>query len=162
VRPGPRSGLAAQQRRRDEEGDDPGGAALLRRRLAPYRHPARLPVPADAGDPRAARHRGGALVKYVRARAPKGEPEAIVRLQHAIAEIMSTSYATQRPMLRCQHPKAHGCAFGDLIVGDDVPTDLAKGIFAAPAKYEAWVRFSASAIHPKPDYQRDAHGVALT
>jgi len=100
-------------------------------------------------------------VKYVREPPPKGERQAIERVQRAIVQIMNDSYATERPMLRCQHPKTHGCAYGDLIVGDDVPTDLAKGIFAAPRTYDAWVRFSASAIHPKPDYERDAHGVAL-
>jgi hypothetical protein len=101
------------------------------------------------------------VTKYVREPPPKGERHAIARVQEAIERIMKDSYATQRPMLRCQHPKTHGCAYGELTVGDDVPSDLAKGIFEQPTAYDAWVRLSASAIHPKPDYVRDAHGAAL-
>jgi hypothetical protein len=92
---------------------------------------------------------------------PEGEPAAIARVQRALEHIMNTRDATSQPVLRGQHPKTHACVRAELIVGDDVPTDLAKGIFAGPTTYRAWVRFSSSAIHPKPDYRRDAHGVAL-
>ena len=35
------------------------------------------------------------------------------------------------------------------------------GLFAAPRTYDAWVRFSSSAVPPKGDDRRDAHGMAI-
>jgi Catalase len=98
---------------------------------------------------------------YTQAPVPAGEAAAIARVRRAVERIMEDSYATTRPVLRGQHPKTHGCVKAELIVGDDVPRDLARGIFSRPRTYDAWVRFSSSALHPKPDYDRDAHGAAL-
>jgi len=93
--------------------------------------------------------------------APPGEKGAIKRVVAVVEALMRAHYAAAEPMLRGQHPKMHGCAAAELIVGGDVPTDLRHGIFAKPRTFRAWVRFSASAMVPRPDYQRDAHGVAI-
>jgi len=101
------------------------------------------------------------VTAYVSAPVPEGEPEAIARVQRALEHIMKARDATTQPVLRGQHPKTHACVRARLIVDENVPSDLAEGIFARPQTFSAWVRFSSSAIHPKPDYKRDAHGVAL-
>ena len=98
---------------------------------------------------------------YTPAPVPDGEAAAIARVQRALEQIMRERDATSQPALRGQHPKTHGCVRAELIVEDKLPGDLAQGIFARPEIYDAWVRFSSSAIRPKPDYKRDAHGVAL-
>jgi hypothetical protein len=94
-------------------------------------------------------------------RRPRGEEQAIDRVLAVVEQLMMEDARSSRPVPRAQHPKMHGCAEAELVVGDDVPSDLQVGIFARPQTYKAWVRFSASAIHPKPDWKRDAHGVAI-
>lgn len=47
-----------------------------------------------------------------------------------------------RPVLRAQHPKHHGLALGELVVGSDLDPELREGIFREPGRYTAWARFS--------------------
>ena len=51
----------------------------------------------------------------------------------------------------------------ELHVRSDVPADLRHGLFAAPATYAAWVRFSSSHSGPAlaTDAKPDAHGMAI-
>jgi prostaglandin-endoperoxide synthase 2 len=60
---------------------------------------------------------------------------------------------------RAQHRKHHGCVKATFVVNKDVPQDLRHGLFKAPGRYEAWIRFS-NGLHPD-DRKADSHGMAI-
>jgi len=47
--------------------------------------------------------------------------------------------------------KTHGIVRAELVVHDDLPPRLRKGIFATPKTYRAWVRFSGPGPYVTPD-----------
>lgn len=64
--------------------------------------------------------------------------------------------------LRDAHPKAHGCVRATFQVKSDLNERFAKGMFIPNKTYSAWIRFSnASGDAKKPDYEKDARGIAI-
>src|SRR5262245_48977772 len=64
------------------------------------------------------------------------------------------------PALRDAHPKANGCAQAEFQIRDDLPPDLARGIFQPGRKYRALIRFSNGNPDPmRPDARADARGM---
>ena len=61
---------------------------------------------------------------------------------------------------RDAHPKMHGCVQAELVVEGDVPKELRRGVFAEPAKYCAWVRFS-NAFRIQHDLELETRGMAI-
>ena len=59
------------------------------------------------------------------------------------------------------HVKMHGVMRAEFTVAGDLPPDLRVGLFAQPATYKAWVRFSNSANAVKPDGKGDIRGMAV-
>jgi len=47
--------------------------------------------------------------------------------------------------------KTHGIVRGEVIIRDDVPENMRRGIFAQPRTYPAWVRFSGPGPYITPD-----------
>jgi hypothetical protein len=66
----------------------------------------------------------------------------------------------QQPELRGQHPKQHGCALARFEVLPDIPDRLKVGLFARPATYTAYVRFSNGRVLDD-DNKPDIHGMAI-
>lgn len=54
-------------------------------------------------------------------------------------------------MERGGNTKTHGIVRGEVIIRDDLPERLRRGIFAGPGRYPAWVRFSGPGPHIEPD-----------
>ena len=52
---------------------------------------------------------------------------------------------------RAGNTKTHGLVRGELVIHDDLPDKLRKGLFATPATYRCWVRFSGPGPHIEPD-----------
>lgn len=52
---------------------------------------------------------------------------------------------------RAGNTKTHGILRGEVIIQGDLPDHLRRGIFAAPRRYPAWVRFSGPGPHVEPD-----------
>jgi catalase len=69
--------------------------------------------------------------------------------------------ATTGTARRDAHPKAHGLVSATFSVAADVPEDLRFGVFAAPATYQGWVRFSNGAPKAQADSKKDQRGFAL-
>jgi len=68
----------------------------------------------------------------------------------------------QRPALRDAHAKAHGCVQATFRVEDDLPPQLAQGVFVPGKSYQAWIRFSNGASDAtQPDAKGDARGMAI-
>ena len=95
-------------------------------------------------------------VPHPEERIPKGEDRDIEAITRISLDILDTS---RRPVRRGQHPKHHGCARAEFIVGDDVPQDLRVGLFGRPATHPAWIRFSNGS--QDDDGRGDIHGMAI-
>jgi catalase len=64
-------------------------------------------------------------------------------------------------MRRDAHTKMHGVMKAEFTVERDLAPELRVGLFAQPATYRAWVRFSNSVNVIKPDDARDIRGMAI-
>lgn len=66
-----------------------------------------------------------------------------------------------RPAMRDAHAKAHGCVRATFAIDPDLPDPLRAGVFASPATYKAWIRFSNGAGTPHDDAAGDGRGMAV-
>src|SRR2546429_500867 len=82
----------------------------------------------------------------------KAKINTIVRLQLALMK-------GEDPKRPGQHPKQHGCVKARFEVLADIPDRLKVGLFAKPATYDAYVRFSNG--KQSDDTKRDVHGMAI-
>jgi hypothetical protein len=62
---------------------------------------------------------------------------------------------------RALHRKAHAGLEAELEVPDGLPPEAAAGLFAAPGRYRAYVRFSNGLGMHQPDWMPDVRGLAL-
>ncbi len=84
------------------------------------------------------------------------EAEIIAR----IAKLnLKTLDQNARPMPRGQHAKGHGCTRAAFTVRQDIPKELAKGVFQPGQRFDALVRFSNGLRYD--DRDKDAHGMAI-
>ena len=85
------------------------------------------------------------------------------RIGHEIADAIAVQIRQgQRPALRDAHPKAHGCVHATFQVEDDLPPQLAQGVFVKGKSYPAWIRFSNGAQDAtQPDAKGDGRGMAI-
>jgi hypothetical protein len=74
---------------------------------------------------------------------------------------VETSAPSDGVYRRDAHPKHHGIVQAWFTVDHSVPESLRHGIFAAPGRYRAWIRFSNGAPHPQPDAKADQRGMAI-
>jgi Catalase len=89
---------------------------------------------------------------------PEDEQEAT----RAITAISERLLNQKLPVRRGEHPKAHGCMRGELVIDADLPNDklLRVGVFQEPGKrFPACIRFSN--FSQKDDRKGDAHGMAI-
>ena len=52
---------------------------------------------------------------------------------------------------RAGNTKTHGLVRGELTIHDGLPENLRRGLFATPASFRCWVRFSGPGPHIEPD-----------
>ena len=78
-----------------------------------------------------------------------------------VVEKKTRDAAADGPARRDAHPKGHGCVMAEFQVLPDLPADLAWGLFAAPATYKAWIRFSNGSPRPQADAKGDGRGMAI-
>jgi len=60
---------------------------------------------------------------------------------------------------RDAHPKAHGCVHGQFTVSENLPEALRYGIFAKPATYPVWIRYSNGTA--SDDNKGDLRGMGI-
>jgi hypothetical protein len=92
------------------------------------------------------------------------DEEAIAReIAAATRRNVEKSYPQgKRPARRDAHPKAHGCVRAVFRVEDDLPPDLAQGVFIPGKSYGAWIRFSNGDGNPdRSDARGDSRGMAV-
>lgn len=89
-----------------------------------------------------------------------GEEACIRQLRDRLKTQMAKDYPSGR-MLRDAHPKQHGCLRAEFAVEPDLPRELAVGLFARPASYTAWIRYSNAFPISRPDRKWGIRGMAL-
>ena len=91
---------------------------------------------------------------------PPGEAAAMAQI-NALIEAKVRAQALTGPARRDAHPKGHGCVRSSFRVLDTVPEALRAGVFAAPASFQAWIRFSNGSDTPQADKAGDVRGMAI-
>lgn len=70
------------------------------------------------------------------------EPETAEQLVETLTKINQTTLEHEKHAFRSVHAKSHGLLTGELIVPDDLPVELAQGIFSKPGRYPLVMRLS--------------------
>jgi hypothetical protein len=81
-----------------------------------------------------------------------------------VLQRLTTQLIDEHPdglMPRDAHPKMHGLVRAEFTVHDNLPPHYCVGVFAAPATYQAWVRFSNANSAVQSDAKRDIRGMAI-
>lgn len=73
------------------------------------------------------------------------EAETIRGLEEQFRTILDTTSADYDHGVRAVHAKGHGIARGTLTIADDLPPELAQGLFARGGTHEVILRFSTNA-----------------
>jgi hypothetical protein len=80
-----------------------------------------------------------------------GEAEATAGIIEAMSSFLHRTYDHALPAQRAGNTKTFGVVRAEFEVRADVPGRLAHGLFAAPARYPAWVRFAGPGPLAPPD-----------
>ena len=91
---------------------------------------------------------------------PPDEELYITKLTELLKKIVVDTYPPGRT-LRDAHPKQHGTVAAQFTVEPDLPPELRVGVFAEPATYDAFVRFSSANPTVGPDIRRDVRGMGI-
>ncbi|MCE9599233.1 MAG: catalase family protein [Spirochaetia bacterium] len=90
------------------------------------------------------------------------EQEISNRTLEMILETSRKNYPDGARVLRDAHPKAHGCVKANFEVANNVPPELAHGIFIKANAYPAWIRYSNGAPEfPNSDKAGGIRGMAV-
>jgi hypothetical protein len=81
-----------------------------------------------------------------------GEAEIAAAITAEMAAFMEAQYRG-RTAERAGNTKTYGVVRGELRILDDVPGPLRHGLFAAPARYPAWIRFAGPGPLSPPDLE---------
>jgi hypothetical protein len=84
--------------------------------------------------------------------------EEILSLMLGLAQSVSDRH---RHAYRAVHAKSHGILKGEFIVDEGLPSHLAQGLFAKPAKYPVIIRLSTAPGDIQSDRNRAAYGFAI-
>ena len=91
---------------------------------------------------------------------PADETAHTARIVASAVALIEGAHKPGTTYTRDVHSKAHGCVRATVEVPELEPR-LRRGLFARPATYEAWVRFSSGDTRVQSDQVRDARGFAL-
>ena len=115
--------------------------------------------PADAGGLAA----GNNFVRYDPAveQTPRDEAETIDKIGRMMTEMAETVRKKHGEAMRATHAKATGLLKGELVVADDLPAELAQGMFARPGRYDALIRYSQGPSNPVADKASGQRGMSI-
>ncbi len=72
------------------------------------------------------------------------EAETVEQLERSFDTILTTTSKDYGKAVRAVHAKGHGILRAELSVHDDLPPEVAQGLFATPGVYPVWMRFSTN------------------
>lgn len=88
------------------------------------------------------------------------ESAAIASIVESLERTLAREYPPGTTVRRDAHPKHHGLVRARFETAG-VPEALRHGVFAEPAVYDAWVRFSNGSPRVQSDAKRDQRGLAI-
>lgn len=88
------------------------------------------------------------------------EQEWIAEMQSILQEKMEKDYPAGNTR-RDAHPKSLGLVKAEFTVLDHIPQELKEGVFAKPANYKAWIRFSNASGKIQSDKKKDFRGIGM-
>ena len=88
-------------------------------------------------------------------------PDEGERFERLAVELRDAPKRAPGDKHRALHAKGVAGVRAELAIRDDVPAAARVGIFAQPATYRAYVRFSNGAAVPQPDSKPDVRGLAM-
>jgi catalase len=93
----------------------------------------------------------------------ENEEQSALEIAQLMGQQIEKTYpADKRPARRDAHPKSHGCVRATFRVEDQLPENLAQGVFVPGKTYQAWIRFSnGDANASRPDAKGDGRGMAI-
>ena len=91
----------------------------------------------------------------------EGEQDIIEQLEKVLTEMQQTVEKNIGHATRATHSKATGFLKGELIIADDLPGELAQGLFARGGRYEVLFRFSQGPSQPTSDKASGQRGMSL-
>lgn len=89
---------------------------------------------------------------------PADEAETVRRLTGLAKETLRRRHPTA-PTRRFNQPRHVGCLRADFRVAEDLPSELAVGLFSRPATYPTWIRFANATA--TSDTEKDFRGMSL-
>ncbi len=89
------------------------------------------------------------------------EAETSRKIAETMISICETTYENSGHAIRAVHAKSHGLLAATFEVLDDLPPELAQGLFAKPGRYEAVVRLSTTPGDLLHDSVSTPRGMAL-
>jgi hypothetical protein len=94
---------------------------------------------------------------------PPDEAEATAAVVDLISEQVRQDFASSpdHTARRDAHAKHHGCVKAKVAVDDGLPPELGVGLFAQPASYDAWIRYSNGNGKVRNDQEGDGRGMAV-
>ncbi|MTB53560.1 catalase family protein [Lewinella sp. W8] len=92
---------------------------------------------------------------------PKGEAEATQKIIKLLKERLEKDYPAPERTRRDAHPKQHGLVKAEFTVVEGLPKQYRVGVFAEPATYHAWIRYSNLSGQKSPDIAKDSRGMAI-
>ncbi|MFC0409773.1 catalase family protein [Roseomonas elaeocarpi] len=90
-----------------------------------------------------------------------GEQETIQGLNDTFDTILETTAKEDGHAVRSVHAKAHAILEGRMVVADNLPPELAQGVFACPGEHKVYMRISTNAGDILPDTISLPRGLAL-
>ncbi|MDB5643559.1 MAG: hypothetical protein JWN07_2876 [Hyphomicrobiales bacterium] len=91
----------------------------------------------------------------------EGEAETIAKLNEAFDTILETTATDYGHAVRAVHAKAHAVLKGTIKIADNLPAELAQGLFAKPGEHQVLMRVSTNAGDILPDAVSLPRGLAL-
>ncbi|MDB5344870.1 MAG: hypothetical protein JWP89_3247 [Schlesneria sp.] len=92
---------------------------------------------------------------------PPDEPADLLRVVQTLQSILTKTHAKSGQFRSDVHVKTHGYANGELRVLQNLPDELAQGLFRRDGLYPVVVRFSNSSSLPLADALPDGRGMAV-
>src|ERR1700754_1811028 len=89
------------------------------------------------------------------------EQEVVNGLVETFDFILERTSADYGHAVRSVHAKAHGILAGEMIIEDNLPEELAQGLFAKPGRHKVYLRLSTNAGDILPDDISLPRGLAM-
>lgn len=91
----------------------------------------------------------------------ENEQETIEQIERVLTSVQETVEKKHGHAMRATHAKATALLKGELSIADDLPEELAQGLFARAGHYDVLIRFAQGPSEPTSDKASGQRGMSL-